>query len=199
MIAYHGTTVCGIRVLKPFANPASNLDYPCVYFSVNQALASVYIWRYPFKWMTFEIREDGVPVYNETFSNGLRSFYEGVKGVIYTAEGDFETDANTTIRHAVISREPVPIQRADEVEDAYERILRYEREGRLCIRRFDQLTEAERARDRRMVANTIQRLRLWEEIQTIERGEAGNPLAPFVRDTFPDIWEEALRQENLSE
>lgn len=32
MIAYHGTTVCGIRVLKPFANPASNLDYPCVYF-----------------------------------------------------------------------------------------------------------------------------------------------------------------------
>lgn len=50
-----------------------------------------------------------------------------------------------------------------------------------------------------MVANTIQRLRLWEEIQTIERGEAGNPLAPFVRDTFPDIWEEALRQENLSE
>ena len=129
-------------------------------------------------------------------------FYGGVKGVIYTAEGDFETDANTTIRHAVISRKPVSIRGADEVEDAYERILRYEREGRLLIRRFERLTEAERARNRRMVANEIRRLRLWEdiadleEIKAAEAGKEKNPLTPFVRDTFPDVWEETLRGEN---
>gem|GEM_PF-3852554 len=31
MIAYHRTTVGGIAQLRPFANPHSNLKYPCVY------------------------------------------------------------------------------------------------------------------------------------------------------------------------
>ena len=72
MIAYHGTTVGNLRLLRPFANPHSNLSYPCVYLSTNKALASIYIWNRPYKWMTFEIREDGLPVYNESFKNGLK-------------------------------------------------------------------------------------------------------------------------------
>ena len=59
MTAYHGTTVRGLEVLRPFASPHSNLDYPCVYLSADKALASIYIWKHPFKWMTFEIGEDG--------------------------------------------------------------------------------------------------------------------------------------------
>ena len=77
MTAYHGTTVRGLEVLRPFASPHSNLDYPCVYLSADKALASIYIWKHPFKWMTFEIGEDGIPVYNESFKDGLRAFYGG--------------------------------------------------------------------------------------------------------------------------
>ena len=131
MTAYHGTTVRGLEVLRPFASPHSNLDYPCVYLSADKALASIYIWKHPFKWMTFEIGEDGIPVYNESFKDGLRAFYGGVKGVIYTCSGSFGTDKNTGIRSAVVSRDPVPVAAADEVDDAYSRILRYESEGRL--------------------------------------------------------------------
>lgn len=40
MIAYHGTIVGNIDVLQPFANPASNLKYPCVYLSTNKALSA---------------------------------------------------------------------------------------------------------------------------------------------------------------
>ena len=43
MTAYHGTTVRGLEVLRPFASPHSNLDYPCVYLSADKALASIYI------------------------------------------------------------------------------------------------------------------------------------------------------------
>ena len=46
--------------------------------------------------MTFEIPEDGIPLYNESFPGGLAHFYGGVKGYIYTCRGDFQTDENTT-------------------------------------------------------------------------------------------------------
>ena len=129
MIAYHGTVIGELNILKPFLTPQSNLKYPCVYLSTNKALSSIYIWNKKYKWMTFEIRDDGMPVYNESFQNGLSYFYNGVKGYIYTCDANFETDENTTIKHAVISRKPVEIKEIDVIENAYERILQYENEG----------------------------------------------------------------------
>ena len=90
MTAYHGTTVRGLEVLRPFCQPPFQSGLPCVYLSADKALASIYIWKHPFKWMTFEIGEDGIPVYNESFKDGLRAFYGGVKGVIYTCSGSFD-------------------------------------------------------------------------------------------------------------
>lgn len=182
MVAYHGTVIGNIDVLRPFANPDSNLKYPCVYLSVNKALASIYIWNRPFKWMTFEIREDGMPVYNESFANGLREFYSGVKGFIYTCDGPFQTDRNTKISPAVISKEPVPVLETDLVEDAYERILEYERDGLLIINRFETLSEAQRQKDQNMILQTIKNKNLLK---------GDHPMAAFVAEKFPDIWEEA--------
>lgn len=92
MIAYHGTVVGGLYTLKPQLSPHSNLKYPCVYLSANKALASVYIWDKKYKWMTFNIRNDGMPIYNESFKNGLFEFYNGVKGYIYVCDTNFEID-----------------------------------------------------------------------------------------------------------
>lgn len=182
MTAYHGTTVGGLHTLLPFANPHSNLKYPCVYLSANKALSSIYIWNRGYKWMTFEIREDGMPVYNESFKGCLREFYGGAKGYIYTCEGSFETDENTTIKHAVVSREPVKVRDVDIVEDAYERILHYEREGLMIINHFDTLSEEQKRKDRNMVLGAIKRLDLL-------KGE--HPLSGFVAEKFPELWEEA--------
>lgn len=184
MIAYHGTVVGNIEVLRPFANPHSNLSYPCVYLSTSKALAAVYIWNKPYKWMTFEIQEDGLPVYSESFQNGLYEFYHGVKGYIYTCDSDFEVDDNTTIKCAVVSRKEVPVKAADVVEDAYERILQYEQQGQLKINYFEKLSEEQISKDRNMVLRTIKRLELW-------KGE--HPLSGFVQEKFPAYWEEALR------
>ncbi len=185
MIAYHGTVAEGLTELRPFANPHSNLDYPCVYLATYKALAAIYIWNRPYKWMTFEIPEDGIPVYNESFQNGLRFFYGGVKGIIYTCEGDFQTDKNTTIRHAVVSRQPVRVIGTDKVEDAYERILQYEKKGLLRINRFERLTKTQRQKDHNMVLSAIRRLELLK---------GTHPLSSFVSQTFPELWEEAIRQ-----
>lgn len=184
MLAYHGTVVGDLKVLRPFASPHSNLNYPCVYLSACKALASIYIWNKPYKWMTFEIGGDGVPVYNESFENGLIEFYKGVRGYIYTCSGAFDFDENTGIRHAVLSREPVAVSSVDIVKDAYERILWYEAEGLLKIHHYRDLTDEQRRKDRNMVLNAIRRLDLL-------KGE--HPLSGFVSEKFPDLWREALK------
>lgn len=185
MIAHHGTTVPRLSVLRPFANPDSNLAHPCVYLSTDRALASLYVWNRPFKWMTFEIGEDGLPVYFESFPHGLETFYAGVTGCLYTCEGTFETDERTTIRHAVVCRQPVPVAAAEEVPDALERILRFAREGKLLLHRYEDLTDQRRASDRRMILNAIRR-------QALLQGK--HPMARFVAETFPDLWAEAQRE-----
>ena len=182
MIAYHGTIITGLEALKPFANPHSNLTYPCVYLSTNKALASIYIWEKPYKWMTFEIAEDGTPVYTESFKGALVAFYEGVRGCIYTCDGDFTVDENTTIKHAVIARSAVAVSEIDFVEDAHERILQYEQEGLLRIHRFETLTDQQKEKNRNMILGAIKRFELL-------KGE--HILSDFAAATFPELWREA--------
>jgi len=185
VIAYHGTVAGGLHTLNPFASPHSNLDYPCVYLSTNKALASIYIWNKEYKWMTFHIREDGLPVYSESFKDCLLEFYGGVKGCIYTCGADFESDENTKIRHAVISRKPVDVLETDVVDDAYERILQYEKDGLLVINRYEQLSDEQKRKDRNMILRTIKERELLN---------GGHPLSGFVAAKFPELWAEALSQ-----
>ena len=100
MIAYHGTVAGGLDTLKPFANPQSNLFYSCVYLSTCKALAAIYIWKHPFKWMTFEIPEDGIPLYNESFPGGLAHFYGGVKGYILAPQVGFRAAHGRSVARA---------------------------------------------------------------------------------------------------
>jgi len=120
LTAYHGTIVGGLT------------------------LSSLYIWNRDYKWLTFEIREDGMPIYNEAFKNCLLELYGGVKGYIYTCVADFETDENTNIKHAVISKEPVNVPDIDIVDNAYERILQYEKDGMIIINRFENLSDKQK-------------------------------------------------------
>ena len=73
----------------------------------------------------------------------------------------------------------------DKVEDAYERILQYEKKGLLRINRFESLTKTQRQKDRNMILSAIRRLELLK---------GTHPLSSFVSQTFPELWEEAIRQ-----
>ncbi|MDR2687265.1 MAG: hypothetical protein LBB75_05890, partial [Oscillospiraceae bacterium] len=159
MTAYHGTAKTGLNELVPFAGPHSNLDYACVYLSRMKELAALYIWNKPYKWLNFHFAEDGRVVYTESFPGALEEFYAGLAGSIYTCEGAFEYDKNARIQAAVISRAPVAVTEEDPVPDALGRILGYERQGLLEIRRYENLTEEELSRERRMIGSAIKRER----------------------------------------
>lgn len=132
--------------------------------------------------MTFEIGADGIPVYNESFKNGLREFYSGVKGCIYNCMGDFLVDENTTIKHAVVSKEPVLVASATPVEDAYSLILQNEAEGLLKINHYETLSQEQKQKDRNMILGAIKNLDLL-------KGQ--HLLSAFVSEKFPDLWDEA--------
>ena len=184
MIAYHGSTVQGLSVLKPFANPTSNLDYAAVYLTSYKPLAAIYIWNKPYKWMNYGFADDGVPIYTESFPNALREFYEGVSGAIYTCGGDFEYDPNAKIKIAVVSKNDVTVKETDTIQDCYSRILEYEKQGLLHINRYETLTEQKIESEHRMILNAIKHFNLLQGI---------HPMAPFVKEKFPDIWEEARK------
>lgn len=182
---YHGTTVKDLDLLRPFASPDSNLDYECVYLSANKAIAAIYIWNKPFKWMSFDVRDDGVPVITESFPNHLAEFYDGVSGCIYTCDGDFIVDYAVGIKYAAISKAPVLIRECDFVANAYDRLLQYEKENKLIIKRYEELTQDIHEGRTKTVLKTIRNLNLLEE---------KHPMSQFVKQKFPDLWEQALKE-----
>jgi len=176
--AYHGTAKTGLTQLIPFANPHSNLEYACVYLSRLKELAALYIWDKPYKWLNFHFADDGHVVYTESFPNALEEFYGGLAGSIYTCEGKFEYDKNARIQAAVISRVPVNVIEEDFVPDALERILEYERQGLLEIRRYESLGEETLAGEKRMI------------LSAMKRESAHTALMEFIQEKFPVLWAE---------
>ena len=187
MSAYHGSIVQGLSVLKLFANPVSNLDYAAVYLTSYKPLAAIYIWNKPYKWMNYGFADDGLPIYTESFPNALKEFYKDVSGAIYTCDDNFEYDPKTKIKIAVVSRNEVAIKETDIIPDCYSRILEYEEQGLLHINRYEALTEQKKESEHRMILSAIKHHKLL-------RGS--HPMAPFVKEKFPDIWEEARLIEN---
>jgi hypothetical protein len=141
-------------------------------------LAALYVWNKPYKWLNFNFAQDGHVVYTESFPGALEEFYAGLAGSIYTCEGEFEYDKNARIQVAVILREPVKVIEEDFVPDALERILEYERQGLLELRRYEALTADELAREKRMIEAAI------------KREGAHAALMAFIREKFPAIWME---------
>jgi hypothetical protein len=186
---YHGTTVGGLEILQPFANPASNLKKPCVYLSTIREIAAMYIWKHPFKWLTFEFGQHNEVIYYECFPGHLEYFYRGVTGYIYAVEGEFECDNKIGIRCAAISEQPITVQQCETIPDACETLLNYERQGNLMIHRFETLSPEKHAASRRMVLSAIKRLDLLKE---------DKPMAAFVKEKFPEIWNDALHHDGVS-
>jgi len=178
LLAYHGSAITGLRELQPFARPDANLPYPCVYLATHQALAALYIWDKPYKWLNFSFAQDGGLVYTESFPGALNEFYGGLAGSIYTCEGEFEYDENARIRMAMISRVPVHVAQEERVPNALARILQHEREGLLEVRRYETLTAAQLAAEERMIFAAAKR----------ERSPA---MQAFMQEKFPAIWEQA--------
>jgi hypothetical protein len=141
---YHGTTTEGLTQLLPFDTGSSNLKEPVVYLTTSRQLALHYIWDYsrcPYKSPMLDIRKDGVLVFQEMYSNALEYLYKGLSGYIYHCVGEYDHDNDSGVHTCAISKEPVPVSGFEFVEDVYEQILSYEKQGKFIYERYEKLPQ----------------------------------------------------------
>ena len=182
MTYYHGSPTGGLTVLRPHL---SEHGRPLVYLSASKPVAAFYLCKRPYMWYTYGFDPDGTPVYTEAFPGQLRGFYGGLPGYLYTCKGDFSVSELKGIPTAAVSTETVPVSACEPVDDALSLLQGYESAGLLRLRHYETLTDEQKEGQRYMVLSTIHHHRLLE---------GKHPLAPFVRETFPDIWAQALAE-----
>ena len=153
---YHASPTGGLTVLTPHV---SNHGHPLVYFSKKRENVLVYLsnavekycrdtgfvhtgrWE---KWGPYGFDLDGVQRLEEYYPNALEETYAGVSGYIYGAE-PANTAPVSDVPFAVTSEEAAAVVSFEFVSDAYEAILRAEREGLLRILYYAQTGDPFRA------------------------------------------------------
>ena len=184
---YHASPVKGITLLEP---RVSNHGVPLVYFSKKRENVLVYLsnaiekycretgfsydgpWQ---KWGPYGFGPDGRLRLAEYYPNALVSTYQGVSGYIYSAPAIAASGFPLQIPDAAASQAPVKVSGAEWVPDAYAAILQAEGDGLITIRRYEEMTEKDRA---------------WNE-KTIRKEYEGAAAHPeyrhFLEGNFPGI------------
>lgn len=184
---YHATQVKGIAVLEP---RVSNHDRPLIYFSKKRENVLVYLsnavekycretgfshagkWT---KWGPYGFTKDGILYIQEYYPNALEDTYKGVSGYIYGAEKVADSGFELQIRDAVTTDKPTPVTYCEYVADAYEEILKAEREEKIQLLRYEKPSP--------------ERLEWMERMIRDEYGKAADQpeYRHFLKGKFPEI------------
>lgn len=189
---YHGSVIKGLTELRPQLPIGDHLQEPRVYLTTSRQLALHYIWdteRLGVKMPMLDIRDDGTLVFQEMFSGALEYFYKGVPGCIYHCQGDFPCDS--TVPTSVIAETVVPVVDCEYIDDVYEEILRYEKQGKFIYEHYESLPQWRLDLIRGQITRFIKRNNLLVE--------KDHPSRRFIMEKFPQYWAEAkvLHENNL--
>lgn len=150
---YHASQTQGIGTLEP---RVSNHGTARVYFSAKRENTLVYLsnavektcrehgflhsgkWQ---KWASYGFTKDGLLCFEEYYENALSDTYGGVSGYLYAAEPSDAIVPLEGIMDAYYSETPVAVASCEFVPDALEALLKAEREGKIVIRRYAELSE----------------------------------------------------------
>ena len=92
MIFYHGSSVKGLKELKPFL---SEHGKPYIYFATNSLIALLYAVKpvpKPFSFYPYGFDKNGNVVYSEYYENAFYDLYKGKTGYLYECDDLKETD-----------------------------------------------------------------------------------------------------------
>ena len=177
-IYYHGSAVKGLSKLIPQKSKYSKLEFPYVYLTENIQKATLYIWNRPYYWMYYGFN-DNIPFITETFKNGLFELYN-LDGYIYEVDGTFETDGRIGILYTKISKEPINVKKQHYIKNVYKKLLEYEEEGTVIIKRYEELSEKDIETRDRLILGEI-------KIHDLKNNE-DDPYSKFIMEKFLDIW-----------
>ncbi len=147
---FHASPVKGIKILQPHR---SNGDKPLIYFSQKRENVLVYLsnpiekycketgFDFDGEWEKFGpygFNKDGILCFHEYYPNALIDTYKGVSAYIYAVDEIVDSGIPSYIRDAATSSEPTPVTCCEFIPDAYEEIIKAEKEGLISIIRYEE-------------------------------------------------------------
>ena len=186
-IFYHASQVPDLEYLEP---KISNHNVPLIYFSKKRENVLVYLsnaiekcckeagfehtgkW---YKWGPYGFDKDGRLRIEEYYHDALRITYQGVSGYIYQVENIVDSGYEVKIPDAATSSVGVKVSGVEFISDAYEAILKAEKDGLISILRYEDLSEQKKV----WLADTI----LQEHEDSLDKPD----YRFFLEKHFPDI------------
>lgn len=178
MTLFHGSPTGNLKELVP---TVSEHGKPYVYLSTNPVVALFYAAKpveKPYSWYPYGF--DGeTPVYTEYYENALYDVYGGRSGYLYECESNVVQNP-TKINCALTAENPVKVTRCTEISDLYEHFLLLEKQGKLKIKRFFELSEG----DISFIENYLSDLILKNDLRFAIDGS----MSCFIKRNFPHLW-----------
>ena len=186
-VYYHASPIEGLTQLEP---RISNHGVPLVYLSKKRENVLVYLsnavekfcsdtgfsyagqWH---KWGPYGFDEDGCIRLEEYYPDALESTYRGVSGYIYSVDNIFDSGYELNIPDAATSSVAVSVSGVEYVPDAYEEILKAEKDGLIHITRFEEMTENKKNWLKRIIA------------EEYDQAEDHPEYRYFLRNKFPEF------------
>jgi hypothetical protein len=185
ILLYHGSPTGGIQTLRPFI---ADHGKPYVYFTTSDISAAFYAVRVvenPYYWVPYGYDASGKITYTEVWQNAFAEVFSGKRGYLYCCEADDKNllrfPTNQSVR---LSADPVPVSRAEEIDDLCEWFLKRERDGKLVVQRYESLSPDQLSLWHGMV--------LEELIDGASAGKSDTPYTRFVQENLPAVWERFL-------
>lgn len=196
---YHASQTAGLVCLEP---RVSNHGIPLVYLSSKRENVLVYLsnavekfcretgfshsgrWS---KWGPYGFTETGILRLEEYYPHALEDTYRGVSAYIYSADPPRGLEKLEGIADAYVSKEPVPVMGCEYIADACDAILCAEKEGKIVIRRYEEMTPAQLA----WIRDTA--------IQEYGDPQTGPDYRHFLRGRFPFVEQEAGQEKRSRE
>lgn len=183
MIYYHGTPAMGLKCLEA-AKPVL-FDKPAkVYLTTLYPMALLYgIKNYEY---TYGYTREKRIYFSEYFPNALETLYRGKTASVYICSP--EATEPGRIPNEFVSEKNVKILEEIRIPDVCEALLEQERLGNITIQRYWQLPQQELAWIRKVEKEGIIKSDLIHN---------PSPMADYYRTYYPDIWEDAKREQAL--
>ena len=178
---YHCSPISGLMRLKP-QKPQHFDKGALVYMTTSLPMALMYGIR-NFEY-TYGYTKDGQIYYEEYFPDALRILYAGKSASLYECAP--QETKSTQIPNEMVSPQPVKVLREIHIPDVMQALLEQERQGKLVIRRYEQLSPDAR--------NWILQA---EKSEITKRGllHAPSPMAAYMQLHYPQSWEAAILEE----
>lgn len=187
MLLYHGSSKGDLKTLLPFV---ADHGKPYVYFSTDDVSAAFHaasVVQRPSYWFPYAYDAVGRAVYTELFPGAFSEAYAGKPGFLYVCEPDekklLRFPSNPHLR---LSTEPVSVRRCERIENLHDWFLQREREDRLVIRRFQELTPSALSIWHGVVLEALQ--------NSLVSPSAESSYAKFVQEKMPAVWERFLQE-----